>query len=90
MNRENLFKKHEKQDKNDSLTLVLTYHPALNKIHEILKKAHRHTFRSPRLSVYYHHPLDRVALRNPKTMKDHLVRSKLKICNCNNEKNVVI
>ena len=32
MNRENLFKKREKQDKNDSLTLVLTYHPALNKI----------------------------------------------------------
>ena len=45
MNRENLFKKHEKQDKNDSLTLFLTYHPALNKIHEILEKAHRHTFR---------------------------------------------
>ena len=32
MNRENLLKKREKQDKNDSLTLVLTYHPALNKI----------------------------------------------------------
>ena len=32
MNRENLFKKREKQDNNDSLTLVLTYHPALNKI----------------------------------------------------------
>ena len=45
MNRENLLKKREEQDKNDSLTLVLTYHPALNKVHEILKKAHRHTIR---------------------------------------------
>ena len=34
MNRENLFKKREKQDNNDSLTLVLTYYPALNKVHE--------------------------------------------------------
>ena len=31
MNRENLLKKREKQGKN-SLTLVLTYHPAQNKI----------------------------------------------------------
>ena len=45
MNRKNLLKKREKQDKNDSLTLVLTYHPALNKVHGILKKAHRRTIR---------------------------------------------
>ena len=51
MNRENLLKKREKQDDNDSLTLVLTYHPALNKVHEILKKTHRHTIGSPRLSA---------------------------------------
>ena len=38
MNRENLFKEREKQDKNNSLTLDLTYHPALNKVHEILKR----------------------------------------------------
>ena len=49
MNRENLFKEREKQDKNNSLTLVLTYHPALNKVHEILKKAHR---------PGCHHPLE--------------------------------
>ena len=49
MNRENLFKEREKQDKNNSLALVLTYHPALNKVHEILKKAHR---------PCCHHPLE--------------------------------
>ena len=32
MNRENLLRKREKHDKSDSLTLVLTYHPSLNKI----------------------------------------------------------
>ena len=49
MNKESLFKEREKQDKNNSLTLVLTYHPALNKVHEILKKGHR---------PCYHHPLE--------------------------------
>ena len=38
MNRENQLKEREKQDKNNSLTLVLTYNPALNKVHEILKR----------------------------------------------------
>ena len=86
MNRENLLKKREKQDNNDSitLTLVLTYYPALNKVHEILKKAHRHTLRSPRLSAVLPSP-PRVAFRNPKTLKDHLVRSKLKIHDSNDE-----
>ena len=86
MNRENLLKKCEKQDKNDSLILVLTYHPALNKVHEILKKAHRHTTRSPSLSAVLPSP-PRVAFRNPKTLKDHLVRSKLKIRDSNDEEN---
>ena len=86
MNRENLLKKLEKQDNNDSLTLVLTYHPALNKAREILKKAHRHTIRSPRLSAVLASP-PRVAFRNPKTLKDHLVRSKLKIRDYNDEEN---
>ena len=82
MNRENLLRKHEKQDNNYSLTLVLTYHPALNKVHELLKKTHRDTIRSPRLTAVLPSPR-RVALRNPKTLKDHLVRSKLKICGPN-------
>ena len=86
MNRENLLKKCEKQDNNDSFTLVLTYHPALNKVHKILKKAQRHTIRSPRLGALLPSPF-RVPFRNPKTLKDHLVRSKLKIRDSNNEEN---
>ena len=77
MNREKLLKKREKQDKNDSLTLVLTYHPALNNVHEILKKTHRHRPKTP----------THVAFRNPKTLKDHYVRLKLKIRDSNDEEN---
>ena len=86
MHRENLLRKREKQHKNDSLTLALTYHPALNKVHEKLKKADRHTIRSPRLSAILPSPT-RVAFCNPKTLKDHLVRSKLKIRDSDEEEN---
>ena len=51
MNREKLLRKREKQDKNNSLSLVLTYHPALNKVHKILKKAHRDIISSQRLNA---------------------------------------
>ena len=72
MNRENLLKKLEKQDKNDSLTLVFTYHPALNKVHKILKKALRHTVRLPRLSAVLPAP-PRFVFGNPKTLENNLV-----------------
>ena len=86
MNRENLLKKCEKQDKNDSLILVLTYHPALNKVHEILKKVHRHTIRSRRFSaVLPSHPP--VTFHNPKALKDYSVRSKLQKRDSNDEEN---
>ena len=41
----------QKRDKkaNDSITLVLTYHPALNQLHEILRRGHKHVSKSPRL-----------------------------------------
>ena len=32
-----------------SITLVLTYHLALNRLHEILRRAHKHVLKSPRL-----------------------------------------
>ena len=86
MNRGDLLKKREKQYNNDSLTLVLTYHTALNKVQEILKKAHRHTIRSPRLSAVLTSP-PQIAFRNPKTLEDHLVRSKSKIRDSNDEEN---
>ena len=38
MKRGNLLRKPEKHDKNDSLTLVLIYHPTLNKVPKILQK----------------------------------------------------
>ena len=67
--REDLLKK--------SVTLMLTFHPALNCVHEILRKAHRHVLKSSRLSRVLPSP-PRVGLRNAKSLKDRLVRSKLK------------
>ena len=33
----------------DNITFVLTYHPALNGLYEILRSAHKHVLKSPRL-----------------------------------------
>ena len=40
----------QKQDKkvDGSITLVLTYHPALNQLHEIPQRVHKHVLKSPR------------------------------------------
>ena len=62
----------------NAITLVLTYHPALKKVYEILQKAHRHTLKSQRSTAVLPSPPG-LAFRNAKTLKDHLVRSKLKI-----------
>ena len=45
MNRTDLLSKYEKEIDN-KITLVLTYHPALAKMYEILQKAHRHWLNS--------------------------------------------
>ena len=56
--------------------LVLRYHLALNQLHEILRKAHTHLSKLPRLhSALPSSP--RVVFRNPKTIKYKLVCSKL-------------
>ena len=63
------------QDKktDDNITLVLTHHPALNQLYEILRRANKHVLKSPRR----HSGLPpRLAFRNPKTIRDKLVRSK--------------
>ena len=68
-------KRDEKVD--DSITLVLTYHPPLNQFYEVLLRPHKHVLKSPRL----HGALPsqtRVASWNPKTIRDKLVLSKLK------------
>ena len=69
----------QKRDKNvdDSIILAFTYHLALNQVYEILKRAHKHALKSPRLLSVLPSP-PRVAFRNAKTIRDKLVRSKLK------------
>ena len=41
----------QKRDKKvvDSITLVLTFHPALNQFYEVLLRTHKHVLKSPRL-----------------------------------------
>ena len=43
-----LFQKRDKKV-DDSITLVLTYHPALNQFYEVLLRPHKHVLKSPRL-----------------------------------------
>ena len=69
-----LIKKPKRID--DNLTLVLTFHPALCKVFEIIKTAHRHVLKSDLLSKVLPKP-PRVAYQNAKSLKDKLVRSKL-------------
>ena len=76
MSRTDLLSKREKEIDN-RITLVLTYHPALKKVGEILQKTHRHRLKYQRLTAVLPSPL-RLVFRNGKTLKDHLVRSKLK------------
>ena len=66
MDRAGLLNKRKKEIDN-RIPLILTYHPpALTKVYEILQKAHGHRLKYP------------LAFRNAKTLKDHLVRSKLR------------
>ena len=76
MNKTDLLRKLKKEIDN-RITLVLTYHPALTKVYEVLQKAHRHTLKSRRLTAVLPSP-PRLDSRNAKTLKDHLARSKLK------------
>ena len=66
-----------KREIDHRITLVLTYHPALTKVYEILQKAHRHTLKSQLLTQVLPSP-PRLAFRNAKILIDHLVSSRLK------------
>ena len=77
MNRTDLLSKREKEIDN-RITLALTYHRTLTKVCEILQKTHRYTLKSQRLTAVSPSP-PRLVFRNAKTLKDHLVKSKLKI-----------
>ena len=61
----------------NSTTLVLTFHPALNIVFNVLKSAHRFIEKSPTLKAVLPKP-PRVAFRNPKTLRDKLVISKIR------------
>ena len=76
IDRQVLLKKHLKIQE-DSVTLVLTFHPALCIIFDILKSAHRIIENSPTLKVILPKP-PRVAFRNTKILHDKLVHSKLR------------
>ena len=75
IDRNNLLKKCLKHQE-DSITLVLTFHPALNIAFDVLKRVHRHVQKSPVLKAVLPKPL-RIAFHNRKTC-DKSVRSKLK------------
>ena len=71
-----LFQKRDKKV-DDSMTLVLTYHLALNQVYEILRKVHKYVLKTPRPHSALLSPL-RIAFGNTKTIRDKLVRSNLK------------
>ena len=49
IDKENCFVSKTRQKVDDSITLVLTYHPALNQLYEILRRAQEHFLKSLRL-----------------------------------------
>ena len=61
----------------DSITLVLTYHSTLNQLDEMLRRAHEHVLKPPRLHSALPSP-PRVAFQNPKTIREKLVHFRLK------------
>ena len=75
IDRQVLLKKRSKIQE-DSVTLVLTLHPALYITFDILKSAHQIIENSPPLKPILQKP-PRIAVRNRKTLRDKLVRSKL-------------
>ena len=71
-----MFQKRDKKV-DGSIRLNLTYHPALNELHEILQRVHKHVLKPPRLHSALPSP-SKVAFRNSETIRDELVRCRLK------------
>ena len=76
IDRANLLIKKPKYQEN-SITLVLTFHPPLNITFNILKSAHCFIEKSPALKAALSKQ-PRVAFRNTKTSREKLVRSKIR------------
>lgn len=83
---ESLLVKYSKQNKIEILVLELISYPALEIVHEILLKAHlRHAYSSLRLKhVLPTHPGFAYQIDN--SLKDKLVRSKIRNLNKRNQK----
>ena len=47
----------------DSIRLGLTYHPALNQLNEILRRAHKHVLKDF-LALYHHHQGELLEIQN--------------------------
>ena len=77
VSRDDLLKKVERENDFCEPVLVLTYQPALNCIHEISRTAQCHIYKSARPAKVLK-SLPQVAFGNAKTLKDRLVRSKLR------------
>ena len=73
----NLLIKKPKHQEN-SITLVLTFHPALNIVFNVLKSGHRFTEKSTALKAVLPRPPGDVVFPYPKTLRDKLVRSKIR------------
>ena len=77
VSRDELLKKVDRENDFCETTLVLAYHPALNCIHEVVRKAQHYVYKSARLVKVLKLP-PRVAFPNAKTLKARFVRSKLR------------
>ena len=62
----------------DSVTLILTFYLVLCIIFDISKSAHRIIRKLSNIKSHFIEATARVAFRNPKTLRDKLVRSKLR------------
>ena len=77
-NRRELLKKVPKTTTNSAPRLVLTFHPAISgKVFTILKNIQRFLVKSPKLSALFNHVPPKITWRNAKSLREHLVHSKL-------------
>ena len=89
IDRNSLLQKKNKMNMGNNsgkVTLLITYHPAVaKKVYHIVKEAHKFIERSDILKAILPTPL-RIAFQNAKSLRDMLVRAKLKPVSSNLEK----
>ena len=77
IDRNSVRKKHPKY-KEDSITVVLSFHLELHIVFDVLIRAHEYAQKSPILKAVLPKP-PHVSLRKPKPLRGKLLRSKLKL-----------